>query len=373
MKNKTPYFLALLLLILSCKKEKVKKNIPSETTAASVIKYAKGFDIVMENGEKKLIIKSPYKDAEKQFVYTLSNKVDLTKNAIKVPAQRIVVTSTTHVPMVELLGAEKRIKGYPNTKFVSSKRTRKLIDSGEIKELGSEQDINMEMLISVNPDLVVGFAVNSDHKMHNSLQKIGIPIIYNGAWLEQTPLGRAEWIKFFGVLLGLEKKADSVFQKIESEYLKSLKLTEKIEKKPSVISGSLYKDIWYVPAGESFVATYFKEAKYNYIWKGTKGTGSLPLSLETVLDKGKEADYWIGTGLFETKEQLKSANKNYVNFAPYQKNSIYTMATKKGATGGLIYFELSPVRPDLVLKDMIKIANPDLLPDYKLTFFEKMK
>ena len=121
------------------------------------------------------------------------------------------------------------------------------------------------------------------------------------------------------------------------------------------------------------MATYFKDANLNYLWKETKGTGSLPLSFENVLTKAQNADFWLNCGFFESKAQMLQHNKNYATFKAFKENNLYTYAKRKGATGGLIYFEVSSVRPDLVLKDFIKITQPDLLPDYQLTFFDKLE
>ena len=133
------------------------------------------------------------------------------------------------------------------------------------------------------------------------------------------------------------------------------------------------KDIWNLPAGESFVAQFLKDANLNYLWKDSKGKGSLSLSFESVFDTGKNADFWIAPGYFSSKEQLLQSNQIYAEFTAFKNDSIYTPSTKKGKTGGVIYYELAPTRPDLVLKDIIKITNPNLLPNYELTFFEKMQ
>lgn len=361
--------LVILLLFIQCKKEAPKLST-HKTATKSAIKHAKGFDIITENNQQKLIIKKVFQNSEKQFSFVLTNTKSTNKNELKVPVQSLVVTSTTHIPMLELLNAENRLVGFPNSKYISSKKTRKRIDNGSIIELGSEQDMNTEKLIDLAPELVVGFSLHPNNKLYQNIQKLGIPVVFNGDWLEETPLGRAEWIKFFGVLLGKEKEADSIFMAIETEYLKAKTIAKKNTNSPTILSGSMFKDVWNIPAGKSFIATYFKDANLNYLWKNTNGTGSLQLSFESVLDKGKNADYWFNCGLFETKAQMQQANKHYKEFDAFTNNKLYTFAKRKGATGGLIYFELSPVRPDLVLKDLIKITQPGTLPDYELSFFD---
>ena len=361
------------LFFIQCKKSEKKENTAIITPTESTIKHAKGFDIITENGIKKLIIKKVFQNSKKQFKFTLTNKTDIVNHEIKVPVNKLVVTSTTHIPMLELLNSEDKLVGFPHLKYISSDKTRKRINDGKIAELGTEQSMNTEKLMDLQPELVVGFSLHPNSKLYANIKKAGIPVIFNGEWLEETPLGRAEWIKFFGALLNKEKEADSVFSAIEKDYNLATKIAKKNTNSPTILSGSMFKDIWNVPGGESFMATFLKDAHLNYLWRDTKGTGSLQLSFESVLDKGKNADFWIGCGLYETKEQLLNANKHYKEFDAINNGKAYTIGTKKGKTGGLIYFELAPIRPDLVLKDMIKITNPASLPNYKLTFFEELK
>jgi iron complex transport system substrate-binding protein len=367
------YILSLLILssfFFSCQKKSNKKT--ATKSVKSTIKYAKGFDIVTIGHQKKLIIKKPYQNAKHHFTYLLGNKTDLSNNELKTPIKNIVVTSTTHIAMLEQIGAENFLTGFPHTDFISSKKTRKRITDGKILELGKEQTINTERLIELAPEVVIGFGLNGNNKTYKTIERNGIPIIYNGDWLEETPLGRAEWVKFFGVLFDKEKEADSIFNSIENNYLAVKKIALNAKKTPTIISGNLYKDTWYIPAGESFTATYFKDANTNYLWKNTKGNGILPISIESVLDKGKDANFWIGCGLFENRKDMLKSNQYYNSFSSFKRKEIYTYVNKKGVTGGIIYYEKSPTRPDLVLKDIIKITNPDLLPNYTLTFFEKM-
>jgi len=369
------FFIHFMMCAISCKKEPiiVIKSIEPE----SIIRHAKGFDIVDDNGIKKLIIKTAFQNSTEVSEYEIlkKNSTSTSKNKIiKVPIQRIALTSTTHIPMVELLNKETTIVGFANTKYVSSEKTSALIAVGKIKEIGKESSLNTEVILDLKPEIVIGFSVSAANKSLTTLQKSGIPVLYNGDWLEETPLGRAEWIKFFGVLFDKEKQADSIFKVIEANYLKAKNSALKATTKPTILSGAIMsKDIWNLPAGNSFVAQFLKESNTNYLWNNSKGKGSLSLSFESVFEKGKDADFWIAPGYFSSKEQLLQSNQIYTEFEAFKNNKIYTTSTKKGKTGGVLYYELAPVRPDLVLKDLIKITHPNLLPNYTLTFFEKMQ
>ena len=374
----TPYLLLLLFLLFSfsCKKEVVK--ISAMPLLKSKIRHAKGFDIITKEGLKKLIIKVGYQNSNTALEYNIHSKMAkkiVSKNKIiKVPVKEIVVTSTTHIPMLELLNEETSIIGFPHATYISSEKTRALINEGKITEIGKESSLNTEILLDLQPELVVGYSITSANKSLETIKKAGIPVIYNGDWLEETPLGRAEWLKFFGILYDKEKQADSIFNSIENDYLKAKSIALKATKKPTILSGAIMsKDIWNLPAGESFVAQFLKDANLNYLWRSSKGKGSLSLSFESVFEKGKDADFWIAPGYFSSKQQLLQSNKIYAEFEAFKNDKIYTPTLKKGKTGGVLYYELAPTRPDLVLKDIIKITHPNLLPNYELTFFEKME
>ena len=376
---KTPiniFILLAFLVLISCN-QKVKTEVSTDALNNS-IKHAKGFDIQYINGNIKLTIKTPYPNSNQHFEYLLVQEnfdistLPVSTNIIKIPVKKIVVTSTTHIPMLELLGEEQALVGFPNTKYVSSKKTRKLIDSGVIQELGMDASLNTEILIDLEPDVVIGFSMNAGNKSFQTIERANIPVIINGDWLEETPLGRAEWLKLFGILFGKESLADSIFLNIENEYNKVKKTASQTATKPTILSGAMFKDVWNLPAGESFVSQFLKDANTNYLWKHTKGKGSLQLNFENVLDKAQNAAIWIAPGYFETKEQMLNSSPHYAEFDAFNKNNIYTFATKKGETGGVIYFELAPARPDLVLKDIIKITHPELFTEDKFTFFDKM-
>jgi iron complex transport system substrate-binding protein len=378
MKFQKTLFLFLLcsFLFQSCKKEQ-KQAILKETTTS--VKHAQGFDILPFKDYKKLIIKAPYPEAKEQFEYVLIPKgkeIPVTLkgfNIIRTPIEQLVVTSTTHIPMLELLQQEKSLVGFPNTQYISSAKTKALITSGSVKELGKEQSINTEVLLDLQPELVVGFSMISNNKMFTTIEKAGIPVILNGDWLEGTPLGRAEWIKFFGVLFDKEHEADRIFNAIENEYTKAVNIAKNAKSKPTILSGVQFKDVWNLPAGDSFVAQFLKDANTDYLWADTKGKGSLALSFEAVFEKAKDAQLWIAPGHYSSYSQLKEANNHYAEFDAFTKKNVYSFNNRKGENGGVLYYELAPVQPHIVLKDIIKIVHPELLPNYTPYFLAQLQ
>lgn len=368
-------YIFTFLGLLSCKKETTIISHTQVANQTTNIKYATGFDIEDHKNYKVLILKSPFDKTEKRFIFVKPfKKYGGIENTIFYnPIKRIVVTSTTHIPMLELLNEETSLVGFPNTKYISSKKTRELINQGKIKELGKEQSINTELLLYLQPGLVIGFSMNSNNKMYRNIEKAGIPVIINNDWQEKTPLGRAEWIKFFGVIFGKEKLADSIFKNIETDYLNAKKIALKATTKPKLLSGIMFNDKWNLPAGESFGAQFLKDANVNYPWQNSKGSGSLSLSFESVFNKAKDAEIWISPGFFNSYSQLKKANEHYSKFDAFLNKKIYNFVNRKGETGGILYYELAPIQPNIVLKDIIKTVHPELLPNYKPFYLEELK
>ena len=375
-------FFSYLLFLCGCKQQK-KESLPIEPTAKHVdISYAKGFSIEKyASGLTILKILVPWPNAEASFTYALIPKekeafITLDKNKydaiISVPIENLVVTSTTHIPALEALDELDKLIGFSDTKYISSKAARKRINAGQIKELGVNESLNTEAVLALQPDLVVGFALNGDNSAYETLKRSQIPVIYNGDWVEETPLGKAEWIKFFAPFFTKETQANTVFSEIEKSYLDAKNIAEAAQTEPTVLSGALYKDVWYLPGGKSWAANFLNDANANYLWKETPESGSLSLSWESVLVKAKNAEYWIGPAQFKSYTEMESSSAHYIQFDAFKNKKVYTFANTVGETGGNLYYELAPQRPDLVLKDLIHILHPGLLPDHERFFFKPL-
>lgn len=377
--QKLSFILSFFFLSISCKENKPTPSVVSETNTTIEITHAKGFKINTFDTYKTITLSNPWPGAEKEFTYALiSGHTQLPTSetfdaVVQIPVKKMVVTSTTHIPSLEMLDETEALVGFPNCNYISSEATRKRIDAGFVKEVGKNEDLNTEVLIDLSPDLVVGFAIDGNNSTFSTLQKTGIPVLYNGDWTETSPLGKAEWIKFFGVLFGKEKQADSIFKAIETDYKEIKSLARKAKDKPTVVSGAMFKDVWYLPQGDSWAAQFINDANGDYLWKDSEGTGSLSLNLESVLEKGQNAQFWIGTSQFTSKQQLEETHQVYTHFEAFKNDKLYSTSNKKGATGGLLYYELAPNRPDLVLRDIVRILHPELLPSTELYFFTHLE
>lgn len=344
------------------------------------LKYAKHFEVSNQaDGVKILSIKGAWPNSKEVFQYALIPKghKELEENyknynCIQIPVKRMVLTSTTHIPAMVDLDEVSSIVGFTGLDLISSKEVRTLIDQGHLKELGINEKVNIESTIALNPEVFIGFSINGSNRAYEELQQFGIPIVYNADWIEQTPLAKAEWIKFFGLFFNKEELSNELFNQIESQYLSAKILAEKAIKIPTVISGSLYKDVWYAPGKDSWAATFLKDANADYLFSEMGSTGSLALSLEEALLKGTSAEFWIAPAQFTSYESMTQTNMHYNAFNAFKKQNVYTYALSQGEGGGMLYFELAPHRPDLVLKDLISILHPELLKDYQPTFFKPL-
>lgn len=377
MKNFCNTFILVFVsfLLIQCKPE-IKSKIPA--SHSNTVKYASGFSIQNYEGYSVVTVKNPWPKATKTYTYILQQKGGKIPDSLKqnliipIPIKTIVVTSTTHIPSLEMLDEVNSLVGFPHTDYISSEKVRSRIDAGKVKELGNNQDLNTEVLLDLQPNVIIGYGIDNKNPTLDNLEKSGMKILLNGDWNEESALGKAEWIKLFGALYGKQKEADKIFTKIEKDFLKTLEIAKLAQSSPTILAGDMFEDRWYLPKGTSWGSLLMKQANGNYLWKETSGTGSLSLSFETVFEKAKNADIWITSGQFSTLKEMTDMNPHYAKFDAYANKNVYTFTRKKGKKGGLLYYELAPNRPDLVLKDLVKVLHPELLAGYQPFFFEKL-
>ncbi|WJJ97911.1 ABC transporter substrate-binding protein [Algibacter luteus] len=380
--TKTFLYLFLICSLLACNKKVKTEVLNSEENQKSELKYAEGFSITKTTNYTIIEINQPWPNAEKSYKYMVISKANAAKTSflkdefdgiIITPIEKIVVTSTTHLPALELLEEEETLVGFPGTHYISSESIRNRIDNNKVGELGKNEGINTEVLLELNPDLVVGFGIDGGNRSLEIIKKSGVPVIFNGDWVEHSPLAKAEWIKFFGVLYNKEKKADSIFNHIEKDYLATKQLALNATTKPSVLSGAMHNDIWYLPNGNSTEAQLLIDANVNYLWNDSEGKGSLQLNFESVFVKARDANIWLNPSNYSSLDALKNGNENHAMFDAFKNKNVYSFTNTTGITGGVLYYELGMARPDLVLKDLIKICHPNLLQDYKPFFFKPLE
>jgi cobalamin transport system substrate-binding protein len=364
--------MAVIFLFISCSKS-TKKEVGKFQYERVEVKYATGFTIDRAETFFLVTVLTPYKDANQPLTYVFydrsQNKPAIEADAyIPIPVKSLVCTSTTHIPLLEYLDETNSLIGFPTLNYISSKAMRQRIDAGKIKELGVDDALNIETLVNIKPEMVMGYSMSSDFGQFGLIEEAGIPVVLNAEYLEQHPLGRAEWIKLAGVLFDKQAVADSVFNFIESQYMEARDRVADSKFKPTVMSGIVYGDSWYVPGGKNYAAKILQDAGFKYIWEQDTTNAFLPLSFETVFDKANNADFWIGVGSFKSQAELSASDSRYETFSPFKNHNIYSYNKRIGAEGGSEFLELGYLRPDLILRDLVHIGHPNLLPDHELFF-----
>ena len=366
------------LLLLSACKSKDSHTASPVTQRDIKLKYAKGFTLSKIGNATLVEVTYPYQGALSGHRYLLVQKGDSVpaiENAsvIRVPVNSIVCTSTTHIPMLDYIGETDKLVGFPTLDYISSKKMRQRIDSGLVTDLGIDKGMNIEVLAALQPELVMGYSISGNYGQFRKIESMDIPVVINAEYLERDPLGRAEWIKFVAAFFNKEEMADSIFKSIEKEYNDSKALTEKVHSRPTVLSGILYGDAWFLPGGQNYAATILADAGCEYLWEEDSSHGFLQLSFESVFEKAHNADLWIGVGSYGSLKELGDADHRYRKFNPFVTNNVYTYNLRQGPRGGNEFLELGYLRPDYILKDLIKIAHPEKLPSYELYFHKRLE
>jgi len=387
-----PLFIAFLalwagVLCLACQPEKQQQVAEKQATSAPAapivqVRHATGFSLAPQaNGSTLLSVVNTQRQDTLRYWLVPKNAPDTLRQPkntlrIEVPVAQVVCTSTTHLPYLDLLQQAKTLVGFPQPKLISTPALVKRVRTRQIANIGVPNALNVEAVLALQPEIIMAFAMGSAPPSLQQLAQSGIPVLYNTDWQESTPLGLAEWIKVWGVLLGQEARADSAFNAIESRYLT---LQNKVKALPAIsgdsltiLSGSMYGDSWYVPGGQSFIAQYFAHAGGRYAWQQDSTRGSLALSFEAVYQKAATANYWIGVGQYSTLKDLQADNPRYAGFAAFGQQQVYSY-TPPNLQGGNPYFEQAYARPDLMLADIVAILHPEVLPQHQPNFFYRIR
>jgi iron complex transport system substrate-binding protein len=373
-------FILTMLAFLSCEKKRSQMAELPETAQATTLLYATGFTVAYhDDGIKSIEVLYPFQGATSGYKYLLVPKdkplpvKQEDVRVIRTPLNSIVCTSTTHIPLLDYLNETDKLVGFPTTDYISSDKARKHIDAGEVQELGVDKGLNLERIAMLKPDMVMGYSMNSDYGQYKKIEDLKVPVVLNAEYLEKHPLGRAEWIKFMALFFDKEAQADSIFRVIEKEYLDTKALTDSVAKRPSILSGIVYGDAWFLPGGQNYAARLLKDAGCHYLWASDSSNGFLELSFESVYQTAHDADVWIGVGSFSTLKEIRNADRRYANFKPFKTGEVYTSNARQGAKGGSEFLELGYLRPDIILKDLVRIAHPQLLQEHDLYFHKKLQ
>lgn len=365
----------MIFLFANCDNTKQKQNIEQKTS--NQIKYSSLFDINKFENYKKISIFDPWnKDKVLKTYYLVPNYISDLKNIpndgiiVRTPVKNVIALSSTQIGILNSLKQINSIKAVAEKKLIYNQQIRDLIDEGKIKIVHESMSLDFEKVINMKPDVVFATGWNTVDSKFLRLEEAGIPTAYIYEWQENSPLARAEWLKFIAAFFDDDKKADSIFNEIDKNYKQLLELTKSIAEKPSVLHGSMIKDTWFVPGGKSYVANLYNQAAANYIWKDNDDKASLSLSFEVVLSKAANADFWIFSTYAKNKQEFENSNERYKLFAAFINNKLYSNIKRLNIDGANDYWESGIVKPDIILKDVIKILHPKVLKEHQLFYFE---
>ena len=278
---------------------------------------------------------------------------------VQVPAQNVVVYTSVHAAIIDQLGETGRIIAFASSLYGHPCHPGRL-KAGRIADMGEATAPNVEMMIDKGAELVIVSPFQNSG--YGPVEKLGIPIIEGADYMESLPLGRTEWIRFYGMLFGKEALADSIFRQTEKSYLDLKQLVTADMPHPTVISEKKFGASWFMPAGDSYIANMYADAGADYVFKELPGAGSTPLAFETVLDRAIHADMWLikyNQSEDMTYGDLRAEYAPYENFDAFKNRRIYSCNT------GLVpYYEEFPLHPDYLLKDLIWVSIRNCCPAY---------
>ena len=344
------------------------------------LKYAKGFAIRYFPNYKVLDIINPFGPEQDTARYVLVPRGAAHPAGfpgaqfIEIPIQSIICLSATHIGLTTLLEANDLIIGMEDTVGIYNSEVRQRIREGKISEVGRSNALKNELVISMDPDLLMTVGTPPTKSgSYQTLIESGVPVLVNSEYMENTPLGRAEWIKLLAVFLNKERMAEEKFAAIEGRYQEISRLAKEVKDKPTAISNISLKGAWFVPGGNSFPAAWLKDAGAVYHWAQDTTRGSLQLNFEAVYEVGLDAEYWFNPGQAKTLTQLAEMDVRYRAFRSFKSGNVFTFTKRLVAGGGNDYWESGLVNPDEILSDIIRILHPDLLPNHELVYYQKLE
>lgn len=339
------------------------------------LNYAENITIIDFKDYKKIELQNPWNKGKILHTYILIDKdkeipTDLPQGTIvRTPISKSIVYSAVHCGVFNEIGALKNIAGICDLKYIKLKQIKDGCKNGSITNVGDGMSPDIEKIIDLHPDAIL-LSPFENSGGYGKVEKINVPIIECADYMETSALGRAEWIKFYGMLTGKEKQANAIFSQVERDYKELAKIASSLRNKPTVMCELKSGTAWYVPGGKSTISGLYKDAGGNYIFRDNNRSGSIPLSFETVFDKAQNADIWLikyNRDNEMTYSELSKDYSPYTGFKAFKEKNIFSCNTGKVA-----FYEESPFHPNILLKDLIKIFHPELLKDYKLKYFTNL-
>lgn len=372
--------IVVFFILASCThNQQTESAEQNQILSALPVLEASGFSLSTVEHGYQISVTNPWQEAKGvEYRYLLSDKENVSKQAsfnevIQIPVNRIVCLSTTHVAFIDRLGEADKIVGVSGANYVTSQTIRQRVDKGLIKDVGYEQALNYELLVSLKPDVVFAYGVGAE--MAGYLQKLkdlSIPVMFIGDYLEENPLGKAEWIKVMGLLLDKYLVADSIFNQTATEYNNLKNSLTSITEKPKVFLNLPWKDVWYFPGGQGYLANLIADAGGEYSLSHLQGSRSYPFSIENSLEYAVSANIWLNTGTVNSLSELLDELPIVKGLPMLSTHMVFNNNNRMNPTGGNDFWESGVVYPQLILKDLIEIFHPNQI-DHQLVYYKQLQ
>ncbi|MDR2691717.1 MAG: ABC transporter substrate-binding protein [Dysgonamonadaceae bacterium] len=366
--------LSLFFVLPSCRKENSIVAGSGSALSGDSIYFAKGFRIETRDSYTLLTVRNPWKpERELQRFVLVSKSAALPESLpegilIRTPLERTVSFGSVQCSFLAELDALQTLVGICEPDYINMPFVQNGIRNGKIADVGQAANPDLERIMFVEPEAL--FTAPVEESGTGQISALGIPSVECVDYMESSPLGRAEWIRFFAPFFEKRGLADSLFAQTVTTYRALQDLTSQFATRPTVFSETIYSGVWWLPGGNSYMAHFFKDAGADYLWKEDTQTGSIGLPFEAVLEKAEKAGYWLIKYNSSTELTLSELVKNYPNYAffdAYKKGNIYICNTGKST-----YYEDLPVHPDYVLKDLVRIFHPEALDGYRPKYYRKI-
>ncbi len=369
--------LALLFFMFGCQSGPTSNPVNElfgnqKPDSVFIPEYAQGFSISYYNDVKLVHVSDPW-DSTATGEYVLVGDESTPKKYrdseipfINFPVSRWAAFSSTQVVFAEKTGVLETLTSVAEPHYISNSFVQEQLKAGNIRDVGLSDAADVEVLLDSEPQFV--FVSPFKDNRYGPLQEVGLLLINDCSYLENSPLGRAEWLVFFSTFFNKEEVAREAFSRIAARYYSIKEKVNEVDSRPTLLTGTIFNDIWYVPAGDSYMATLFKDAGTRYAYNDRPGTGSLTLDFETVFNDFRKSEYWVLTvnkeGRF-TNDDLVRMDERYADFEAFKKGNVLFSNTSHS-----MFFERGIIEPDVVLKDLAASFHPGLYPEYESVYFE---
>ena len=341
--------------------------------------YATGFRIVGAEGKQSTIIRvtNPWQSADE-----VETMLFIARGGEKAPdgfrgqvlqgdAERVVCMSSTHIAMLDAIGAIESVVGVSGKDFITNPYI--VANQHTIADVGYDGNMNFELLVAQQPDIVLLYGVTGACTMESKLDELGIPYIYVGEYVEEDPLGKAEWLIALAEIVGLRQQGLTYFAELPQRYeqLKSIAASAHTPA-PKVMLNTPYADSWFMPSTTSYIARLIADAGGNYIYQQNTSNHSLPIDLEQAALLTTQADIWLHVENINSLDDLRRQLPKFAQMPCVQRGEVYNCDKRRVAGGGNDYWESGVVHPDIILRDLIKIFHSKLVSE-EFVYYRKIK